>query len=147
MWTRLQTILQRAHPDPMAFEAMALEQMLALQIYPLRAASWVGFVVTVLAVILSVSGLYGVMTFTLSQRTREIGIRMALGATPVAVVRLVMAQSARVAAIGAVIGAVITFSALRLLSTLVRLRNISLVDYGAFLIGLLLVALAVAFAA
>jgi predicted permease len=143
----LQTALQRVHPDPMAFDVMPLEQMLALQIYPLRAASWVGLVVCVLALILSVSGLYGVMTYTLSQRTREIGIRMALGATAVAVVRLVMAQSARVAAIGAVIGVLITFSALKLLSTFVRLRNVSFVDYGAFLLGLLLVTLAVAIAA
>jgi predicted permease len=143
----LQTALLRVHPDPMAFEAMPLEQMLTLQLYPLRAASWVGFVVSVLAMILSVSGLYGVMTYTLSQRTREIGIRMALGATAVAVVRLVMAQSARVAAIGAAIGAVITFSALKLLSTLVRLRNVSFLDTGAFLLGVLLVALAVAIAA
>jgi predicted permease len=143
----VQTALQRVHPDPMAFEAMPLEQMLALQIYPLQAASWVGLVVCVLALILSVSGLYGVMTYTLSQRTREIGIRMALGATAVAVVRLVMTQSARVAAIGAVIGAVITFSALKVLSTFVRLRNVSIVDSGAFLVGLLLVTLAVAIAA
>ena len=143
----LQLALQRVDPDPMAFDAMPLEQMLMLQIYPLRAASCVGLVVSVLALILSVSGLYGVMTYTLSQRTREIGIRMALGATAAGVVRLVMAQSARVATIGAVIGAVITFSAMKLLSTLVRLRNVSFVDYGAFLLGLLLVTLAVALAA
>jgi hypothetical protein len=143
----LQTVLQRAHPDPMAFEAMPLEQMLAMQLYPLRAASWVGLVVSVLAVILSVSGLYGVMTYTLSQRTREIGIRMALGATAVSVVRLVMAQSARVAMVGAVIGVLITFSAVKFLSSLVRFRNLSIVDYNAFLLGLLLVTLAVALAA
>jgi ABC-type lipoprotein release transport system permease subunit len=143
----VQTALERVHPNPMAFDAMPLEQMLSLQIYPLRAASWVGLVVCVLALILSVSGLYGVMTYTLSQRTREIGIRMALGATAVAVVRLVMTQSARVAAIGAVIGAIITFSALKVLSTFVHLRNVSFVDYGAFLAGLLLVTLAVAIAA
>jgi predicted permease len=143
----VQTALQFAHPDSMAFEARPLEQMLSLQIYPLHAASWVGFVVSVLALILSVSGLYGVMTYTLSQRTREIGIRMALGATGVSVVRLVMVQSARVATIGAIVGVVITFSAMKLLSTQVRLRNVSFVDYGAFLLGLLLVTLAVASAA
>jgi ABC-type antimicrobial peptide transport system permease subunit len=137
----------RTAQDPRVDPLQTALQMLALQIYPLRAASWVGLVVCVLALILSVSGLYGVMTYTLSQRTREIGIRMALGATAVAVVRLVMAQSARVAAIGAVIGVLITFSALKLLSTFVRLRNVSFVDYGAFLLGLLLVTLAVAIAA
>ena len=142
----VQTALQRVHPDPMAFEARPLEEMLLLQIYPLHAASWVGFVVSGLALILSVSGLYGVMTYALSQRTREIGIRMALGATAVTVVRLVLAQSARVALIGAAIGSLITFSAVKILSSLIQLRNVSFVDYGAFAIGFLLVILAVAIA-
>ena len=51
----------------------------------------------------------------LSQRTREIGIRMALGATASSVVRLVMTQSARLAGLGAIVGVVAAFSVMTLL--------------------------------
>ena len=68
------------------------------------------------ALVLSVSGLYGVLTYTLNQRTREIGIRIALGATSRAVVRLVMTQSGRLAGLGAVIGLTAAFIAMRTLA-------------------------------
>ncbi len=63
----------------------------------LRAASWIGTLLSSVALALSISGLYGVLTYTFGQRTREIGIRMALGASTRAVTRLVVVQSARLA--------------------------------------------------
>jgi ABC-type antimicrobial peptide transport system permease subunit len=121
--------------------------MRALQVYPLQAASWVGFVLGIVALALSVSGLYGVLTFTLNQRTREIGIRMALGATAGAVVRLVMAQSARLAGVGALAGLVVAFVVLRILNAAIQLRHISLLDLAAFAIGVVLVMAAAVLAA
>ncbi len=88
----LQEIFKRTGSDPEMFEALPLEEMRALQIYPLQAASWMGSLLGVIALVLSVAGLYGVLTYTLSQRTKEIGIRMALGATATAVVGMVMRQ-------------------------------------------------------
>jgi putative ABC transport system permease protein len=99
------------------------------------------------ALALSVSGLYGVLTYTLSQRTREIGIRMALGATAGAVVRLVMAQSARLAGVGAVIGLAVAFGVMKTLSAAIRLQTVSLLDIVAFGAGLALVMAATALAA
>ena len=93
----VQSMLRKAHPDPLMFEVMPLDEMREAQMYPLRTASWIGSLLGAIALVLSVSGLYGVLTYTLSQRTREIGIRMALGATSAAVVRMVMTQSARLA--------------------------------------------------
>ena len=61
--------------------------------YPMMVASWIGLLLSGVALALSVSGLYGVVTYGLSQRVKEIGIRMALGATPSGIVRLVMRQS------------------------------------------------------
>ena len=97
--------------------------------------------------LLSVSGLYGVLTYVLSQRRKEIGIRMALGATARAVVTLVLRQSARLACIGLAIGGVVTFAVLTGLMAAIELRNISLIDPGAFATGVLIVTLATALAA
>ena len=81
-----------------------LDEMRDTQMYPLRAAAWIGGMLGAIALVLSISGLYGVLSYMLSQRTREIGIRMALGATAGAVVRLVVRQSARLAGVGARVG-------------------------------------------
>jgi ABC-type antimicrobial peptide transport system permease subunit len=80
-----------------------------------------------------VSGLYGVLTFTLGQRIREIGIRMALGATAEAVVRLITGQAARLVGLGALVGLALSYGAMGLLSAVVRLQNVSMLTPGAFL--------------
>ena len=103
-------------------------------------------VIMCIAIMLSVFGLYGVVTYGLSQRTREIGIRMALGATPGAIVRLVMTQSGRLVFVGAGFGLVVSFSALAVLNAMVPLENVSLLDTGSFAAGVAIIALAAAFA-
>jgi putative ABC transport system permease protein len=71
-----------------------------------------------LALVLAAVGIYGVMAFMVGQRTREIGIRIALGANPRAVVRLVLGQALALAAGGVVTGAVAAALASRLLAGL-----------------------------
>ena len=143
----LQELFRRTGADPEAFEALPLDEMRQAQVYPLRAAAWIGGILGAIALVLSVSGLYGVLSYTLSQRTREIGIRMALGATAGAVVALVMRQSVRLAGIGAIVGLTIAFAALKFLSSLVRLKEVSLLNVAPFAIALVLVLVATALAA
>ena len=142
----LKDVLQRVNRDPLTFDVLAVDEIVALQRFPLRAASWIGTLLSSVALALSISGLYGVLIYTFGQRTREIGIRMALGATTRAVTRLVVEQSARLAALGAAIGLLLGFSAMKLLSTVVRLDNVSVIDPGAFVVSLVLIAAAVALA-
>jgi len=143
----LQDLFRRTGADPEVFEVLPLDEMRDAQMYPLRAAAWVGGLLGAIALALSVSGLYGVLSYTLSQRTREIGIRMALGATAGAVVALVMRQSVRLAGVGAAVGLIVAFAALRMLSAVVPLKEVSLLNVTPFVVAVAVVVAAAAFAA
>jgi len=71
-----------------------------------------------LALLLAAVGLYGLLSYAVAQRTREIGIRVALGAHTGTVVRLVVRQGLIMSAVGAAIGLAITFGVTRLLTAL-----------------------------
>jgi predicted lysophospholipase L1 biosynthesis ABC-type transport system permease subunit len=75
-------------------------------------------VVAGLALLLGAIGLYGVLSYVVAERTREIGVRMALGATASAVRRMVVSQGARVVVVGVIIGVAVAFAATRLLGSL-----------------------------
>ena len=75
-------------------------------------------IVSVLALILGALGLYGVLSYVVAGRTREIGVRMALGATTGAVLRQVVSDGAKVVIVGIVIGVAAAIASTRFLSTL-----------------------------
>ena len=70
----------------------------------------------VLALLLAVSGVYGLVSYSVSQRTQEIGIRMAMGASSTSVRRQVLAEAATLAAIGLATGVAIAYGFSRLLT-------------------------------
>src|SRR5260221_4948354 len=74
--------------DPAAVQQIhKMQEFLAVGTYPFRVAHWVSTLVGALALLLTLSGIYGVLSYVVSLRTKEIGIRMAMGATTKAVVR------------------------------------------------------------
>ena len=96
-------------------ETIPLSAVWNTEVYPFRAAAWIGWVLGLLAMALTVSGMYGVMSYLVNQRAKEIGIRIALGATPGGVVALVMKRSIKLAGLGVVLGGGFAAIALRLL--------------------------------
>jgi predicted permease len=83
-----------------------------------------------LSLVLAVIGIYGVMAYSVSQRTRELGIRMALGASRTEVLRLVVVQAARLTLVGVVTGLVASIAASRLIASL--LYDVSPTDVVTF---------------
>jgi len=91
-----------------------------------------------LSLVLSVIGIYGVMAYSVSQRTRELGIRMALGASRADVLRLVVFQGLRLTLMGVVIGLAASFAITRLVVSL--LYSVSATDLVTFTVVPLLLA-------
>jgi hypothetical protein len=83
-------------------------------------------VVSALALLLGAIGLYGVLSYVVAERTREIGVRMALGATTRVVRRQIVSQGAKVVLIGVVIGIGVAMASTRFMSAL--LFNVKAVD-------------------
>jgi ABC-type antimicrobial peptide transport system permease subunit len=96
---------------------------------------------SVVALILSAVGLYGVIAYSVSQRTREIGVRVALGANSASIGRLVVGDGFRLAAAGVVVGVIASIAATRaLVSMLYGVGPLDPVTFGA--IGLLVAGIA-----
>jgi predicted permease len=85
-----------------------------------------------MALLLGVVGIYGVIAYSVSQRTREIGIRMALGAQTQALTSMFVRHGLRLTAIGVVFGVIAAIAVMRLMSTL--LFNVSPVDPVTYLV-------------
>jgi len=119
------------------YRVTSLEQLLSDSIALQRVymALLVGF--SLIALLLAVVGIYGVMSYLLAQRTHEIGIRMALGAHPRDVLKLMISQGMKLTIIGVVIGLLSAFGLTRFISNL--LFSIGATDPATFsLIAILL---------
>jgi putative ABC transport system permease protein len=97
----------------------------------------------IVALLLAATGIYGVISYAVSQRTRELGIRMSLGATPAGMLRLILSESIQLILFGVAIGVAAAFGLSRMLASM--LYGVSSTDPRIFLsVTTLLVVIALA---
>ena len=125
-----QTVLAM-DPDVPVAEIATMEQNLWTAMASQRLVLVLLGTFAALALVLASLGLYGVMALGVSQRTRELGIRMALGAQRPAVLRLILGQSARLIGLGLALGLVVALGAGRWLASVVY--GATAVDVGVLL--------------
>jgi len=100
----IRTAMAQVEPNVPIVMLQSFEDAVALGLLPQKLAAWIAGSVGTIGVFLASLGLYGLMAFLVAQRTREIAIRMALGASHGNVRAMVLKQAAVLAAIGGVIG-------------------------------------------
>lgn len=104
-----------ADPGQALSEVRTLERMLGDSLAERRLAAWLLGAFAALAVLLAAVGIYGVLSYAVTRRTREIGVRLALGADPAGVRRMILWQAMRLAGVGLAAGIAGAFALTRFL--------------------------------
>ncbi len=123
-------------PELTLINAGGLKDQLALPLFPVRIAAVVLSVFGVLAMVLAATGLFALIAYAVSRRTREIGIRMALGARRGQVLSSVLARTLLLCSAGTLTGALVALGAGRVLSTV--LYGVSPRDPATYVVAILL---------
>ena len=98
-------------PNAVFLDSQTMTAQVDMALMPARLAAQTAASVGLIATLLAAIGLYGVIAYAVARRTREIGIRMALGAAPGGVIGLVMKQGMTVALAGCALGAIVAYVA------------------------------------
>ena len=114
----IRSLLASMNPNVPIVLAQTLEEYASLVLIPQRVAASVAGSLGLVGLLLAAIGIYGVTAYKVTSRTREIGIRMALGAQHGNVVRMVLRQGMTLALLGVAIGSALALVAARLLGTL-----------------------------
>jgi putative ABC transport system permease protein len=138
----IQAAIREVDKDQPVYQIQTIDDLIGSTVGTRRFALTILIMFAVLALVLAVSGIYGVISYSVAQRTQEIGIRMALGARTRDVLRLVLVQFMRLTIVGVALGLVAAYALTRLMTSL--LFGVTATDVTTFVlvpISLSLVAL------
>jgi len=116
--TQMLTTLREIDPGIMAIQVKTMQKHLAAMLLPARLGAMAFTLFATLALALAVLGVYGVVSYAVARRTREVGIRLAVGAQPNALVRLLMKEGLTLVIIGTAVGLLLGVVSARVLHTL-----------------------------
>ncbi|HEY7547102.1 MAG TPA: ABC transporter permease [Blastocatellia bacterium] len=126
----IESAIREVDKDQPVYQVQTIEELISDSTGARRFAMLLLMIFASLAVALASIGIYGVMNYSVSQRTHEIGLRMALGASRADVLRLVVGQGMKLAAVGIVIGVGAALALTRLMKSL--LYEVSATDLATF---------------
>ena len=114
----IQAAIREVDKDQPVYQIQTIDELMRDSIGTRRFALTILILFAVLALVLAVSGIYGVISYSVTQRTQEIGIRMALGAKTTDVLRLVLVQFMRLTFVGVALGLIGAYALTRLMTSL-----------------------------
>jgi putative ABC transport system permease protein len=139
----LRSAVREIDPNQPVVKIRTMEENMATSVTEPRFRTWLIGIFAALALVLAAVGIYGVMSYSVNQRTNEMGIRVTLGAQPNDVFRIVVGEGLRLALIGVGVGLIGALAATRVLRTF--LYGVSAIDPVTFAItAALLILVAVA---
>jgi hypothetical protein len=142
MVSRLERELRALDANIVFLETGTIRDLADVRLFPVRAAAWLIGAFGGLALLVAAVGLYGVISYSVSRRIRELGIRKALGARQSQLVGMVLREGMFLAAVGTVIGAALAAAAAQALSSVLFVGAFDVVSFGVAFAVLGLVALA-----
>lgn len=116
--SEVRALVHEVAPEAPMYRVYTMAGLAADSMVALRFTMFTLGVVSALALLLGTIGLYGVLSYVVAERTREIGVRMALGARAEQVRRMVVGEGARVVGVGAAIGVVVALGTTRLMESM-----------------------------
>lgn len=115
---QVRTELTAVDPNLPLYQVQTLENVMWQTEWPLSVATWLFVIFALIALTLAAVGIYGVIAYSVTQRTREFGVRIALGASLSDVIRMVIRQITGLAGLGVLLGLAIAFAGMQLASAI-----------------------------
>jgi putative ABC transport system permease protein len=139
----VRALVREVAPEAPMYRVYTIEELVARSLAQLTFTMIALGLAAGLALLLGMVGLYGILSSSVAERTRELGVRIALGAQPKRVRRMVVVQGMRVVAVGLIVGVVVVFFSARALDSLLYgVRSLDAVTLAATSLLMLLVGMA-----